>query len=61
MAKKRVKLGKPIVWTEEQLDAISSVSEADILQAGQWWQQNATKKYKKLLEAKPDDAATETK
>lgn len=59
--KKRVPLGQPLNWTDAELDALSTVTEADIMNAGAWWQNNAPKKYKKLLEAKPDDAAAENK
>lgn len=55
------KLGQPINWTPEQLDALAAVTQADIDAAQIWWQANAPKKYKKLLEAKPDDARSETK
>lgn len=54
--KKRKPLGKPIEWTDADLDALSNITEADIIEAGQWWKQNAPKKYKNLLNANPDDA-----
>jgi hypothetical protein len=58
---KRVPLGQAIQWTDADLDALSNITEADIKEAGGWWQDNAPKKYKKLLEAKPDNAAAENK
>ena len=56
--KKEVPLGKAIIWTDSQLDALSEISPADIIEAGQWWKQNAPKKYKNLLDAKPENDAT---
>ena len=59
---KRVPLGPPVLWTEAQLDALTtaeSMAQA-IPEAAAWWQRNAPAKWRRLLEARPDDAQPNT-
>ena len=52
--KRKVELGEAIQWTEEQLDAMSEITEADIAAAAALWRAGAPAKYKKLLDAEPE-------
>jgi UTP:GlnB (protein PII) uridylyltransferase len=49
-------LGKAIQWSEADLERLSAISEADIAAAGELWQQNASQRFKRLLEARPTEA-----
>ncbi len=53
-----VPLGKPLEWTDADLDRLSVVTPGDIENAKVAWRRNAPKKYKNLLDAqvKPSDA-----
>ena len=51
MAKRKIKLGKPIVWTDEQLDQLSAIGPVDIEAAAAWWQAYAPNRFKNLLDA----------
>lgn len=53
--------GKPLDLTDEDLDALAEITEADILRAQQRWQRSADPQYKNLLlaeEEEPDDLQT---
>jgi hypothetical protein len=56
MTKRKVKLGKPIRWTDEQLDQLSTITDADIEAAAAWWQAYAPRRLKNLLNATEDTA-----
>lgn len=49
---KRVPLGKPIEWSDVDLDALSAVTQADIKAAEALWQRDAPNPFKALLQAK---------
>lgn len=49
--KKRKPLGQPIQWTDEDLDALSDISPADLKAAEALWQREAPKPLKPLLQA----------
>lgn len=51
MAKRKVKPGKAIKWTDVQLEDLVRVSDLDIENAATWWQTYAPNKYKNLLNA----------
>ncbi len=51
MAKRKVKLGKPIQWTDKQLDQLAAIDANDIEAAAAWWQTYAPNRYKNLLNA----------
>jgi hypothetical protein len=53
-AKKRVPLGKPIEWTDVELDALSQVTPSDIENAKQAVKK-ASPLLAKLMDAKPTD------
>lgn len=53
--KRRVPLGKALKFTPKQLDDLSVVTPADIVKAQQFWQNNAPKRYKTLLDATVTD------
>lgn len=46
------KLGKPLNWSNSDLETLSKVTELDQKAALRLWQNTAPKKYKRLLEAK---------
>lgn len=48
---KKVPLGRAIVWTQTNLQLLSDVSYADILEAKKVWHRLAHPRYKKLLDA----------
>jgi hypothetical protein len=50
--KPKVPLGKPLPLTDEDLDKLSQVTPEDIEKAKSFWQENASAKYKDLLNAK---------
>lgn len=51
----RQPLGKPIEWSDEQLDALSQISDADLLLAVELWKRaNLISGLRDLLEAEPD-------
>jgi len=45
-------------WTEEELDALSEITEEDIDRAMTQWEHDAPRKYRQLLNAKAEDDAT---
>lgn len=47
----RVQLGKPIEWSEQDLNDLSTVTQADIKAASALWERDAPKKYKLLLQS----------
>jgi hypothetical protein len=47
----KVKLGKPLEWTDEMLDEMAQVTPADIAQAQAFWRNNAPERFKTLLDA----------
>lgn len=49
--KQRKPLGQPIQWTDEDLDALSDISPADLKAAEALWQREAPKSLKPLLQA----------
>ena len=51
MAKKKPL--KAIVWTEEQIEELAAVTQADIEQAAQFWRDNAPRPLQSLLDARP--------
>lgn len=55
MAKRKVKLGKAIKWTDDDLDRLAEITPADIEAAKAWWAAYAPRRFKKLLEAKPEE------
>lgn len=52
---KRVPLGEPIKWTDEDLDALSAVSEQDVLESQSWAAQHGSPEFQGLLNAEPDE------
>lgn len=54
-------LGRPIQWTDEQLDALSQVSPADVQAATDLWKTLAPAGYKQLLDAEPQEESEKTK
>ena len=50
---KRVALGQPIQWTDEELDMLAAVTPAEIELARQMFRANASPKFANLLDAKP--------
>lgn len=57
MAEKRVPIGKPLEWSEEDLDALSEVSAQDITEAQAAWRKDAPADFRDLLDATPADDA----
>lgn len=55
MNKRKVDLGEPIHWTDEELDAMSEVTLEDIEAAKALWRAGAPKRFKKLLDAEPQE------
>lgn len=51
----RINLGKAISWTDAELAQLSEVTEKDIEAAAKWWRRYSPKRYRKLLNATPDD------
>jgi hypothetical protein len=51
MAKRTVKLGRPIRWTDGQLDKLSAIDANDIEAAAAWWQTFAPNRLKNILNA----------
>lgn len=51
MAKRIVKLGKSIKWTDEQLTQLVNIGPVDIEAAAAWWQAYAPNRFKNLLDA----------
>ena len=51
MAEKRVPLGKPLEWSDDDLDALSEVSPQDIPEAQGAWRRDAPPKLRDLLDA----------
>ena len=47
--------GEPLDLTDEDLDALAEITEADILRAQQRWQRSVDKRYKNLLLADEDE------
>ena len=47
--------GKPLVWSDADLDRLAQVSEADVEAARVFWRANAPKRYRELLEAQPEE------
>jgi hypothetical protein len=52
---RRKPLGHLIPYTDAELDQLSQVTPQDIERAKVWWKENAPRKYKNLLDAKPTD------
>lgn len=48
---KKKSLGDPIVWTENDLDALSEITKADLKAADALWKNSAPPKLKNLLQA----------
>lgn len=53
MTKRKVKLGKPIPWSEAALDRLTEITQTDIDRANVLWRDNAPRKFDGLLEAEP--------
>ena len=53
--KKRKPMGKPIEWTEADIEKMSEVTPEDIEQAAERWREVASPKYKNLLDAQETD------
>lgn len=49
----RVPLGKPLEWTDADLDALAEVSPQDVLEAQAWVNTHASETGKALWEARP--------
>ena len=44
----------PLNLSDEDLDRLSQIDPTrDIIEAGQWWQRNAPRRYRNLLDAEP--------
>jgi hypothetical protein len=53
--KRRVPLGKAIIWSETEIDRLCSIKPRDLKLANLWWRKHAPAKYRRLLNAqKPD-------
>jgi hypothetical protein len=50
--KKPKRLGQPIPWTDQQLEAMADISESDRQAAQVVWKTNAPRGFENLLEAK---------
>ncbi len=51
----RVPLGESLAWTDQDLDALSEVSDQDVLEAQNWVKTNAEPEGAALWEATPQD------
>lgn len=51
--------GGAAAMTDEELDALAVITEADILGADRAWQEHASKKYKDLLRAEDGEEPIE--
>lgn len=47
----RKPLGEPIEWTEEDLDALSAITDVDKEEGAAWWNRNAPPQARPLLDA----------
>jgi hypothetical protein len=56
-AEKRVPLGAPLEWGEADLDALSAVSEQDLVDAQAWSAQHGSPEFQALLNADPEEEA----
>jgi hypothetical protein len=54
---KRVPLGAPLQWTDADLDALSVVSEQDVLDAQSFAAQHGSPEFQALLNAEPEEEA----
>lgn len=54
-APKQVPLGKPLEWSEKDLDALAEVTPADVAEAEAWAERNARPKEKGLWKARPTE------
>lgn len=55
MADNEVAPGAEIDWTEDELDAISAVSDENIIEMVRYWRQHASPEFKALLDAGLED------
>jgi len=46
---------KALIWTEEQIDELTAITDADIEAAAQFWRDNAPAALADLLDALPPD------
>lgn len=51
-------LGRPIQWSDEQLDALSQVGPADVQAATDLWKTTVPAEFKNLLDAEPTEEET---
>jgi hypothetical protein len=56
---KRQPLGKPIVWDDATLDALSVITPEDVEAGRQWWNRNAPAERGALLDATPEEEGEE--
>lgn len=54
-------LGRPIPWSDEQLDALSQVGPADVQAATDLWKTAVPAEFKNLLDAEPQEESEKTK
>lgn len=54
---RKVPLGAPLNWSDEDLDALAQVTPQDIQQAQERWRTRAPKRFKKLLDATTEEPA----
>lgn len=57
--KRRVPLGKAIIRTDEELEALAQITPEDIEQAGALWKSSVTGPLKTLLDAQPGQREAE--
>ena len=49
--RKKVPLGKAIIWSPAELTKMSTVTPTDVRLARLWWRKHAPAKYRRLLDA----------
>lgn len=49
--RKKVPLGKAIIWSQAELTKMSTVTPIDVRLARLWWRKHAPAKYRRLLDA----------
>jgi len=52
---KRVPLGKPLGWSDEDMDALATITPEDVERAKVAWRQHSPRQFRDLLDAVPDD------
>lgn len=48
--RRKVPLGKALIWNEAQIAALSTITPTDVRLARLWWRQHAPSKYRRLLD-----------